>query len=113
MMNTYEQEQRDLRAKQETLKTSISQAEEIYSNVQNFVNLIKRHTDIKELNTTSLNELIDKIVVHEKVVGDDGSKSQRVDIHYKFIGYVPIAQWISCASSINGYTIAELTQESA
>ena len=35
-----------------------------------------------------LNELIEKIVVHEKVVAEDGSKSQQVDIHYKFIGCV-------------------------
>ena len=35
-----------------------------------------------------LNELIEKIVVHEKVVAADGSKSQQVDIYYKFIGCV-------------------------
>ena len=35
-----------------------------------------------------LNELIEKIVVHEKVVAEDGSKSQQVDIYYKFIGCV-------------------------
>ena len=35
-----------------------------------------------------LNELIEKIVVHEKVVDEDGTKSQRVDIYYKFIGCV-------------------------
>lgn len=37
-----------------------------------------------------LNELIDRIVVHEKEVDPDGQKSQRVDIHYKFIGFVPV-----------------------
>ena len=35
-----------------------------------------------------LNELIEKIVVHEKVVAADGSKSQQVDIYYKFIGCI-------------------------
>ena len=33
-------------------------------------------------------ELIEKIVVHEKVLDEDGTKSQRVDIYYKFIGGV-------------------------
>lgn len=35
-----------------------------------------------------LNELIERIVVHEKTVNEDGSKSQRVDIYYKFVGYI-------------------------
>ena len=34
--------------------------------------------------------MIDRIVVHEKVTNPDGQKSQRVDIHYKFIGFVPV-----------------------
>jgi len=28
--------------------------------------------------------------VYEKTINPDGSKSQRVDIHYKFIGFVPV-----------------------
>ena len=35
-----------------------------------------------------LNELIERIVVHEKVVGSDGVKTQQVDIYYKFIGLI-------------------------
>lgn len=46
------------------------------------------HRTIAELNAHILNELIEKIVVHEKQVDEDGVKSQAVDIYYKFIGYV-------------------------
>ena len=53
-----------------------------------FLPVIWKYTDIKELNAHILNELIEKIVVHEKVVDEDGTKSQRVDIYYKFIGCV-------------------------
>ncbi len=35
-----------------------------------------------------LNELIEKIVVHEKEIGADGVKTQQVDIYYKFIGLI-------------------------
>ncbi|MDD2234936.1 MAG: DUF4368 domain-containing protein [Desulfitobacteriaceae bacterium] len=45
-----------------------------------------------ELNTQILNELIQKIVVYEKTDNPDGSKSQRVDIHYKFIGYLEMKE---------------------
>ena len=34
------------------------------------------------------NELIEKIVVHEKEIGEGGVKTQQVDIYYKFIGCV-------------------------
>ena len=46
------------------------------------------YTDIQELNARILNELIEKIVVHEKVIGADGIKTQQIDIYYKFIGYI-------------------------
>ena len=41
-----------------------------------------------KLDASGANELIEKIVVHEKVVAADGSKSQQVDIYYKFIGCI-------------------------
>ena len=41
-------------------------------------------------NTIILNELIEKIVVHEKKVDEDGSKSQLVEIHYKFVGCIDL-----------------------
>ena len=45
---------------------------------------VRRQTSTKSV----IYELIEKIVVHEKVVDEDGTKSQRVDIYYKFIGCV-------------------------
>ena len=53
-----------------------------------FLPLIQKYTDIQELNAHILNELIEKIVVHEKEIGADGTKTQQVDIYYRFIGYV-------------------------
>ena len=35
-----------------------------------------------------LNALIEKIVVHEKTVGEDGEKEQTVDIYYRFVGKI-------------------------
>ena len=50
--------------------------------------VIWKYTDIETLDARILNELIEKIVVHEKTILPDGTKCQRVDIHYKFIGYI-------------------------
>ncbi len=84
----YEREQVVLKEQREVLSAQIARSEEIYENIEKFLPVIWKYTDITELTPHILNELIKKIVVHEKVVAEDGSKSQRVDIYYKFIGCV-------------------------
>lgn len=88
MAPDYEREQILLREKREKLTAEIAQSEEIYENVEKFLPVIWKYTNLTELNAHVLNELIEKIVVHEKVVAADGSKSQQVDIYYKFIGCI-------------------------
>ena len=88
MASAYEREQEALKAQREALSAEIAQGEEVYKNVEHFLPIIRKYTDITELNAHILNELIEKIVVHEKQVDGDGVKSQEVDIYYKFIGYI-------------------------
>ena len=95
MAPNYEREQAVLKAKRETLAADIAQGEEIYDNIEQFLPIIWKYTDITELNAHILNELIEKIVVHEKVVTPDGVKSQQVDIYYKFIGYVNTSELLA------------------
>jgi hypothetical protein len=108
MLQTYEMEQQELKQRRIVLAEAIEQAEKAYSNVENFVELIRRFTDIQELDTHILNSLIDRIVVHEKETLADGAKSQRVDIHYKFIGYMPLGEILMGAHSINGIAVEEI-----
>lgn len=70
------------------MTAEIAQSEEIYENVEKFLPVIWKYTNLTELTAHVLNELIEKIVVHEKAVTADGSKSQQVDIYYKFIGCI-------------------------
>ena len=95
MTGNYAQERGELQERQSALTAEIFQTEEIYANVQSFLTLIRRYTDIQELNTKILNELIDRIVVHEKTIDADGEKHQRVAIYYKFIGQLPDAEWLA------------------
>ena len=88
MAPRYEAEQDGLRVKETALSQAVEQAVDTYSRIEEFVPIISKYTDITELNTYILNELIERIVVHEKTVDEDGSKSQRVDIYYKFVGYI-------------------------
>ena len=94
MSRSYEEAQFALKERRNQLAELISKAESAYENIDNFLPLIKKYTEINELNMQILNELIEKIVVYEKEEHLDGSKSQRVDIHYKFIGYVDIKEML-------------------
>lgn len=95
MASAYEREQETLKAQCEALSAEIGQGEEVYKNVEHFLPLIRKYTDITKLNTHILNELIEKIVVHEKQVDEDGGKSQEVDIYYKFIGYINMKELLA------------------
>ena len=92
MSSGYEREQEALKAQREALSAVISQGNEVCKNVEHFLPLIRKYTDITQLNAHILNELIEKIVVHEKQVDEDGVKSQEVDIYYKFIGYINLRE---------------------
>lgn len=90
MAPRYEVEQDELRVKEAALLQAVEQAEDTYSRMEKFVPIISKYTDVTELNTYILNELIERIVVHERTVDADESKSQRVDIYYKFVGYIEV-----------------------
>lgn len=88
MAPKYEREQAALQGQREELAAEISKSDKVYENIEQFLPLIWKYTGITELTPYILNELIEKIVVHEKVVGADGVKTQQVDIYYKFVGCI-------------------------
>lgn len=67
-----------------------------------FLPLVRQYTDLQELNARTLNELTEKIVVHEKARGEDGTVTQQVDIYYKFIGYINPAVMLNEALTSTG-----------
>jgi site-specific DNA recombinase len=100
MSRHYEEEQSGLKERKCQLAEMIECAESVYENIDNFLPLIRKYTEINALNMQILNELIEKIVVYEKEETPDGGKSQRVDIHYKFIGYVDIKEMLGLSMVI-------------
>ena len=85
-MNTnYENEYNELKERQNVLTQQIENIETTECNAETFTNLIEKYLNITELNARILNELIDKIVVHEKEI-INGEKYQMVEIYYKFVG---------------------------
>lgn len=86
LMNTnYENEYNELKERQNVLTQQIDVIETTECNAETFTNLIEKYLNITELNARILNELIEKIVVHEKEI-INGEKFQMVEIYYKFVG---------------------------
>jgi len=108
MMTAYEQEQHELSAKRDALQFEISQAEEAYDNAENFIHLVAKYLYVEELNAAILNELIEKIVVHEKEIDWNGKKVQQVDIHYRFVGYLPVPNILEGFGRVEAGSLQEL-----
>ena len=53
---------------------------------KDFLHLVRKYTDIKELEFDVVRELIDKIVVHDQV---PKGEARQIDIYYRFGGLKP------------------------
>jgi DNA invertase Pin-like site-specific DNA recombinase len=89
LLEGYEREQAELTQKVRGLKTAIDEANAKKTNTQQFLRLVKKYTEITELDSEMVRELIDRIIVHhkEKI---NGEKVQRVEIIYNCIGAIEV-----------------------
>ena len=87
MLDGFEAEQTQIRARCEQLRIAISEDKEKTDSTERFIKLVRQFTDMPELTTEIAATLIEKILVcqAEKV---DGQQRQKVRIVYNFIGDV-------------------------
>ena len=50
--------------------------------------LVRKYTELTELDAILLNELIEKILVHEAIKGENDESVQEIEIYYRFIGKI-------------------------
>ena len=83
----YDKEQQELKIKIEQLSKEIDNTEKKTTDLTQFISNIKKYTEITELTPEILNELIEKILIHqaEKV---NGKKVQEIDIYYRGVGII-------------------------
>ncbi|MBQ7371074.1 MAG: DUF4368 domain-containing protein, partial [Blautia sp.] len=91
MSQTYEEEQKQLECRKAELDAFISTAKEQRLNVDSFLNMVRKYTDITELTAEIIRSFVEKIEVMkpEKVPGTR-TKKQTIVIHWNFIGAVEI-----------------------
>ena len=85
MLADYDREQSGLEQTVSELEQAIATQEQDYESPQKFIALVNRYTDFTELTAPMLNELIEKVVVHE-ATGGRAHRKQKVDIYFNFIG---------------------------
>ena len=83
----YDKEQQELKIKIEQLSKDIENTEKKDTDITQFISNVKKYTEIDHLTAEILNELIEKIVIHqqEKV---NGKKIQEIDIYYRGVGII-------------------------
>jgi len=85
MSANYEEEQRTLSDRVKELKRLIDSEKESSINVDRFLNLVRKYTDVKELTAEIIREFVEKIYVHQmERIG--GQKVQRIRIVWNCIG---------------------------
>lgn len=86
MSAKYEKEQLELDNRLKEISAEISQKTETTQGITDFLSLVKSYQGITELTAATVNALIDKITVSERIKSADGKVCQEIKIYYKFVG---------------------------
>ena len=82
-----ENEQKDARSRMQELWKELQAADGDNIDAKAFIEELKKHGPVQELDEVLLHRLIDKIIVGERQVVD-GEKVQEVTIRYNFVGEI-------------------------
>lgn len=89
MLSTkYQEEQIQLEEKRNLLQEKLDKSFRDSDGAEKWLALVRKYTELTELNAVLLNELIEKILVHEAVKGENGETVQEIEIYYRFVGKI-------------------------
>lgn len=91
MSATYDEEQAQLESRISELEAFIEDARQQTINVDSFLSMVRKYTEIPELTAEIIRSFVEKVEVYqpEKIPGTR-TKKQTVCIHWNFIGAVEI-----------------------
>ncbi|MCM1523806.1 MAG: recombinase family protein [Ruminococcus sp.] len=85
MLSTYESEQAEIKAKIAEYEEKISADNSSKNDIERFIKLVSKHSEIEELTPSILSEFVEEIRVHQAEKTENG-KVQAVDIVYRGVG---------------------------
>ena len=83
----YDKEQQELKIRIEQLSRDIENTEKKDTDITQFISNVKKYTEIDHLTAEILNELIEKIVIHQQERAN-GKKVQEIDLYYRGVGII-------------------------
>lgn len=89
LSHKYEVERMELKAKIAELHNRIMELDSMKENKDQFIHAIRKFMEMQTLTAPLLRELIDHIDVYE-TEGTGKNRTQRIMIHYKFVGVIEI-----------------------
>ena len=84
-LRDYENEQKNIKVSINGLRLQLSEYKDKKDDTQKFLSIIRKYKNLKELDASILNEMIEKILIYD-TKEENGEKQQRIDIYYKFVG---------------------------
>lgn len=106
----YNAEQKTTVERLEQLKVEVEQLKSTAINVERFVSLARKYTDIRELTPEILRTFISKIVIHERPSRKKNEGERRIDIYFTHIGSMPDSE-SERADHFRNQTISARTAE--
>ncbi len=91
MSHKYEVERAELKVKIFNLKEKVANMQTVQHSKDMFIGAIRKFLDMETITAPLIHELIDHIDVYE-AEGKGKNKTQRVVIHYNFVGYLEIPE---------------------
>lgn len=90
LMIQYDEEQEELEKEITELEARMEILKPEPVQLQRFIDIIRKYKYPEELTAEVVNELIDKIIVHD-FSGAGSSRTQKVEIHFNFVGEINLA----------------------
>lgn len=91
LSGAYEAEQRELEARAAELRRELEQGREQAVNVSQFLALVRKYTEVRELTPTIVNEFVKMVIVHAPTKVN-GHRSQFVQVFYNLVDEVTIPE---------------------
>ncbi len=86
----YNEEQRDIKEQIPKLQAEIQELKATATNVNKFVDIAYKYTDLQVLTPEVLRTFIEKVVIHERSEKWSKSAEQQIDIYFRYIGNLTV-----------------------
>ena len=82
----YNTGQREIVERLPIVKQEIEDLKAAATNVERFVDIANKYTDLRELTPEVLRTFIERIIIHERTAKHSKTATQQIDIYFRYIG---------------------------